>query len=101
MNLKRIAGASALTLAVGLAGLLGTGVGSAGAEPGPPCGPQPGSCQDGRGGPGGGPDFDHRGIDDARRDHQPFNYNGQRVNPVWDDGHHGWGFWLGPIWIPL
>ena len=48
-----------------------------------------------------GRDWYHRGIDDGRFDHQPFDYHGQWVNPVWDNGHHAWGFWLGPIWIPL
>lgn len=48
-----------------------------------------------------GRDWYHRGIDDARWDHQPFAYNGQWVNPVFDQGFNAWGFWLGPIWIPL
>ncbi|MCX2713256.1 hypothetical protein [Mycolicibacterium sp. J2] len=110
MNLKRIAGASALTVGVGLTGLLGLGLGTAAADPGPgPCGPQPGVCDnhDDRGrddrGPGGAPqdDWGHRGIDQGRQDHQPFNWNGQRVAPVWDDNHHGWGFWFLGMWIPL
>lgn len=108
MNLKRMAGTSALTIGVGLAGMLGLGLGTAAADPGPgPCGPQPANC-DNRGGhddrgPGGPPqdDWGHRGMDQGRQDHQPFNYNGQRVNPVWDDNHHGWGFWFLGLWIPL
>jgi hypothetical protein len=111
MNLKHIAAASALTVGVGLSGLLG--LGTAAADPGPgPCGPQPGACEQHPGqepnrGPGGGPDqgpgpdWNGRGIDQGRQDHQPFNYNGQRVNPVWDDNHHGWGFWFLGLWIPL
>jgi hypothetical protein len=35
------------------------------------------------------------------RDHRPFQYDGGRVNPVFDPGFRAWGFWLGPIWIPL
>jgi hypothetical protein len=80
--------------------------------PGGPGGPGdrgPGGPGDhGPGGPGGpdwhddqGRDWQHRGIDDARRDHQPFNWNGQWINPVFDPGHNGWGFWLGPIWMPF
>src|SRR6185312_8944653 len=29
------------------------------------------------------------------------NYWGYDVTPVWDDGFHGWGFWLFGIWIPI
>ena len=32
---------------------------------------------------------------------RPFNYWGYNVNPVWDDGFHGWGFWLFGLWIPV
>jgi hypothetical protein len=44
---------------------------------------------------------DRGAYDQAVRDHRPFQYDGQWVNPVFDQGHRGWGFWLGPIWIPL
>ena len=44
---------------------------------------------------------DRGGYDRAVRDHRPFQYQGKWVNPVFDNGHQGWGFWLGPIWIPL
>ena len=44
---------------------------------------------------------DRDGYDRAVRDHRPFQYQGHWVNPVFDQGHQGWGFWLGPIWIPL
>ncbi|MCW2654254.1 MAG: hypothetical protein JWR32_5230, partial [Mycobacterium sp.] len=33
--------------------------------------------------------------------HQPFMYGGQQVNPVFDNGHGGWGFWFFGTWIPL
>lgn len=102
MNFKRALTASTLAAGIGVAGLFGVGLAGAGADPGGPGGPgwnQPGPG--GPGGPGGGPGWHDRGIDQGRQDHQPFNWNGQQVNPVFDDGHHGWGFWLGPIWIPL
>ncbi|MCV7180017.1 hypothetical protein [Mycolicibacterium sphagni] len=84
---------------------------------------------DWRGGPGGGPsgqqwrggddrgwrggddrgwqpgpppqDLGWRGIDQGRWDHQPFNYGGNWVNPVFDQGNQAWGFWLFGVWIPL
>lgn len=131
MNFKRALTASTLAAGIGVAGLFGVGLAGANADPGcppnAPCGQHdnhrgPG---DNRGGPDDnrgpgdnrgpaapvgrddgwhdnqGRDWQHRGIDDARFDHQPFDYNGQWVNPVWDNGHNAWGFWLGPIWIPL
>jgi hypothetical protein len=45
--------------------------------------------------------WDQRGIDDARFDHQPFNWQGQRVEPYWDQGRNAWGFWFFGLWIPL
>ncbi|CAM5719640.1 hypothetical protein MAUB1S_00687 [Mycolicibacterium aubagnense] len=127
MNFKRALTASTLAAGIGVAGLFGVGLAGADADPGQcppnaPCG-QHDEHRDNRGpgnqGPGDnrgpaapvgrddnwhdnqGRDWQHRGIDDARADHQPFDYNGQWVNPVWDNGHNAWGFWLGPIWIPL
>lgn len=47
------------------------------------------------------PDLAWRGIDQGRWDHQPFNYNGNWVSPVFDPGYNAWGFWLFGIWIPL
>ena len=44
---------------------------------------------------------DRDGYDRARHDHRPFQYQGQWVNPVFDQVRNGWGFWFGPIWIPL
>jgi hypothetical protein len=47
------------------------------------------------------PDQGWRGIDDGRRDHQPFNYNGSWVTPVFNLDFNNWGFWFFGIWIPL
>ena len=100
--------------------------GQGGHDQGPPPGghdqgPPPGG-QGGRGGPGGGgpggpggpgpgdhnpawgpppPDQGWRGIDDGRRDHQPFNYNGSWVTPIYNPDFNNWGFWFFGIWIPL
>lgn len=118
MNFKRALTASTLAAGIGVAGLFGVGLAGANADPGCPPNAQCGQHDDHRGpgdnrGPAApvgrddgwhdnqGRDWQHRGIDDARFDHQPFDYNGQWVNPVWDNGHNAWGFWLGPIWIPL
>jgi hypothetical protein len=46
-------------------------------------------------------DWQHRGIDQGRDDHQPFNWNGQQVTPMPAGNGPGWGFWFGGIWIPL
>jgi hypothetical protein len=111
MTFKRALYASTLAAGVGLAGLFGVGLGTAAADPGQPCNaPGAPACgQDqhrddqGRGdNRGGGPvDWNHRGIDQGRQDHQPFNWNGQQVYPVPAGNGQGWGFWFGPIWIPL
>ncbi|MCV7176611.1 hypothetical protein [Mycolicibacterium sphagni] len=45
--------------------------------------------------------WDQRGIDDARFDHQPFNWQGQRVEPYWDQDRGAWGFQAFGIWIPM
>jgi hypothetical protein len=42
-----------------------------------------------------------RGIDQGRRDHQPFMYDGQQVTPMQAGNGAGWGFRLGGVWIPL
>ena len=125
MNFKQLTCGSAIAMAIG-ASMLTAGSGVAGAQPGPaPC--QFGDCQGpgGPGGPGGrdqgpppargGPSpSDHnpvwgppprdqawRGIDDGRRDHQPFNYNGSWVTPIYNPDFNNWGFWFFGIWIPL
>ena len=45
--------------------------------------------------------WDQRGFDDARWDHQPFNWQGQRVEPYFDNDRGAWGFWFFGLWIPL
>jgi hypothetical protein len=78
----------------------------------PPGGPDQGRPPGGPGGPGepGGhdqapppppPDQAWRGIDDGRRDHQPFNYNGSWVTPIYNPDFNNWGFWFFGIWVPL
>lgn len=108
MRLKRALYASTLAAGVGLAGLLGAGAASA--DPGPPCNapnqPQCGQNQhDGpaNNGPGNPApaNWQNRGIDQGRQDHQPFNWNGQQVTPLPAGNGQGWGFWFGPVWIPL
>ncbi len=116
MNIRRIACASTLTAGIGLAGLLGVGIGTAGADPGQPCGaPNAPQCQNhdphgdqGRPGnqgpqwqPGAPVDWQHRGVDQGRQDHQPFTWNGQRVEPLRAGNGDGWGFWFLGQWIRL
>lgn len=117
MDLKRIVGASALAAGIGVAGLFGTGLGTAAANPGQPCGgPNAAACQQnpgpqnngpGNNGPGNGPqnnapvNWQNRGVDQGRQDHQPFNWNGQQVTPMPAGNGHGWGFWFLGVWIPL
>jgi hypothetical protein len=45
-----------------------------------------------------GPD---RFIDQARIDHQPFNYFGYQAQPIYQPDQGGWGFWFLGQWIPL
>jgi hypothetical protein len=93
MQLKRLIAGTVIAGGLG-ASALGLGPGVANADPPP----GPGWVQPQR------PDVppqDRGGYDRAVRDHRPFQYQGQWVNPVFDQGRHGWGFWLGPIWIPL
>ncbi len=68
-----------------------------------PGGPQWRGDGDDRGWRPGPPpaDLAWRGIDQARFDHQPFNYLGHWVNPVFEPGYNNWGFWLFGAWIPL
>lgn len=111
MNRKRLVSAAAVAVGIGLTALTAAN-GAASAQPGPPCG---GVCQ----GPGGHVDrgvppgldrgrFDGpppglawRGIDQGRFDHQPFNYNGNWVTPIFNPSFNNWGFWLFGLWIPL
>ena len=95
MRLKRLIASAAITGGLGAAAL-GVGAGLANAEP--PPGPGPVLVHPPR------PDVPWQardGYDRAVRDHRPFQYQGRWVNPVFDGGHQAWGFWLGPIWIPL
>lgn len=115
MNVKRAVYASTLAAGVGLAGLLGVGLGSASADPGQPCnapgqpacgdqhpGDNRGPGNDNRGpGENRGVDWHNRGIDQGRGDHQPFNWNGQQVTPIPAGNGAGWGFWFLGTWIPL
>lgn len=118
MIIKRAVYASTLAAGVGLAGLFGVGLAAASADPGPcnapgqpPCGQDqhhdsgPGNNQgpnnqgpSNNGAPAG---WRNRGIDQGRQDHQPFNWNGQQVNPMPAGNGQGWGFWFGPVWVPL
>lgn len=108
MTFKRAVYASTLAAGVGLTGLLGVGLGTASANPGqcnmpgqPPCGQDQhdnwGHDNDNR----APVDWQHRGVDQGRQDHQPFNWNGQQVTPLPAGNGAGWGFWFGPVWIPL
>jgi hypothetical protein len=114
MTFKRVAYASTLAAGVGLAGLFGVGLTTASADPGPgcnapgrpPCGQDQHNWNNGPGDhhddfQGGPVDWNHRGIDDGRRDHQPFNWNGTQVNPILGADGHSWGFWFLGMWIPL
>ena len=62
-------------------------------------GAAPALAQPGPGGPPP-PDLGLRGIDQGRLDHQPFNYGGNWVTPVFDPGYQNWGFPLFGVWIP-
>lgn len=111
MNLKRTIGTATLATGVGVASLFGVGLGTAAADPGQPCGgPNAQSCQNGspqgHNGHQNGPaqaagDWQHRGIDQGRQDHSPFQYNGQRVEPMRAGNGDGWGFWFLGKWIRL
>lgn len=93
--MKHLVSAGLVLGAVGLGGL-GLGVATAAADPGAPCGgPHGAPCQPA---PAAGPE---RGIEQARHDHQPFDYHGQRVVPLPAGNGDGWGFWFLGQWIRL
>ena len=46
-------------------------------------------------------DGPQRDIDQARFDHQPFNYDDYQAVPIWSPDQGGWGFWFFGLWIPL
>lgn len=99
MTFTRTLGASAIAGGIALAGLLSAGSGIAGAEPGGQC-DRPGTpaC---RPAPQPNADWQHRGMDQGRQDHQPFQYNGQQVRPMPAGNGDGWGFWFLGRWIRL
>jgi hypothetical protein len=119
MNLKRMVVASVAAAGIGAAGLFGLGIGTASADPGQCGGPNNGWCNNGpnnghdnnwNNGPNNGPnnnwnngpvDWQHRDVNQARQDHQPFNWNGQWVQPMPAGNGIGWGFWFLGQWIPL
>ncbi|MET0453935.1 MAG: hypothetical protein ABW137_19055 [Mycobacterium sp.] len=111
MTFKRAAYASTLAAGVGLAGLFGVGLGTAAANPGQQCNApgQPACGQnqhdngpgDNRGGGPAQANWQNRGVDQGRQDHQPFNWNGQQVTPMPAGNGAGWGFWFLGVWIPL
>src|ERR1700722_19920974 len=124
MKIKKTVARAAIVGAMGAGALgLGVGLGTASADPWQPCwqgcqGDHRGDGGDGRRWGDGGdgrqwgdqwrPDqrgwdqrpWDQRGIDDARFDHQPFNWQGQRVEPFFDNDRGAWGFWFFGMWIP-
>ena len=109
MTIKTALSASTIAIGIGLGAL--AGMGTAAANPGQPCNaPGAPACQDQRDGQrqadgqnrGNAPiDWRQRGADQARQDHQPFNWNGQQVNPVRAGTGDGWGFWFLGQWIRL
>ncbi|TPG31588.1 hypothetical protein EAH80_23480 [Mycobacterium hodleri] len=114
MNFTRAIYASTLAAGVGLVGLFGAGLGTASADPGQcnmPNQPQCGQNQhndhqlpDNDSHNGGDPapvNWQGRGVDKGRQDHQPFNWNGQQVTPMPAGNGAGWGFWFLGAWIPL
>ena len=110
MNLKRMLLTSTAAAGIGAAGLFGLGIGTASADPGQPCGgPNAQWCQGNNNGPNNGPndwnngpaDWQHRDLNQGRQDHQPFNWNGQWVQPMPAGNGIGWGFWFLGQWIPL
>lgn len=100
MKLNRVVGTSALAGGIAAASLISLAAGTAVAEPGQPCG-QPGvaACQPGPSAQNN--DWQHRDINRARQDHQPFTYEGHRVQPVPAGNGDGWGFWFLGRWIRL
>ena len=98
MSLARRTAVPVLAGGIALAGLLGVGLGTAGADPGRPCG-QPNAQACAPAPPNN--TWQGRNIDQARNDHQPFMHNGQRVEPMRAGNGDGWGFWFLGHWIRL
>lgn len=109
MTFKRALYASTLAAGVGFAGLFGVGLGTAAADPGQLCNaPGAPACGQDQHRNDQGPDrgqgqinWQNRGVDQGRQDHQPFNWNGQQVTPMPAGNGAGWGFWFLGVWIPL
>jgi len=97
MNLKRTIGTSTVAAGIGVATLFGLGAGTASAQPAPNCN-RPGTPACVQNGPA---NWQQRGFDQGRQDHQPFNYGGQQVNPMRAGNGDGWGFWFLGRWIRL
>jgi|KBSSwiStaDraftv2_1062776.scaffolds.fasta_scaffold90530_1 hypothetical protein len=110
MSWNKIAAAGAIAGTLGLAAM-GLGAGAASADPGgghggPPCWAP--YCHDQGNGRDDHPQrfdyddhWDQRGIDNARFDHRPFNYQGVRVEPYFDNVRAVWGFWFFGVFIAL
>lgn len=105
MTFKTALSASTIAIGVGLGAW--AGMGTAAAQPTQPCNaPGAPACQDQHGANGQNRgndpiDWRQRGADQARQDHQPFNWNGQQVNPMRAGNGDGWGFWFLGQWIRL
>jgi hypothetical protein len=98
MKITRKVGAPMVAGGIALSGLFGLGLGTAAADPGQRCGvPNTPAC---RQAPQNG-DWQHRDIGQARKDRQPFTFNGQRVQPLPAGNGDGWGFWLLGKWMRL
>ncbi|MBJ7288659.1 MAG: hypothetical protein JHC79_07080 [Williamsia sp.] len=93
MKLKKIVIGSALAGGIALASV-GAGAGVASAAP---QAPHQNTQQEFRG--RGAPVAQPGPV--RRPDHRPFTYQGHRVTPVFDQHHHGWGFWFFGFWVPL
>ncbi|WP_148281548.1 hypothetical protein [Tsukamurella sp. 1534] len=105
-KMKKLIG-SALLGATVLGGVASVGAGAASADPGRPA--QPGVVQH--------DDRNKQAPGQAQRPAQkakpqangqnpdwrpgPVYRQGQWHTPIWDAGKNHWGFWLGPVWIPV
>ena len=107
MKLTQKVGVPLVAGGIALAGLFGSGLGTAAASPGQQCGAPntPGCQQPGQNNnnPRQGPNnnWQNRSMDQARQDRLPFNYNGQQVHPLRAGNVDGWGFWFLGHWIRL
>ncbi|MCV7280474.1 hypothetical protein H7J88_12525 [Mycolicibacterium flavescens] len=96
MSLTKLLASTAIAGSLGAAALgMSTGVAEADPGYGGPHGHGHAAIHERPGGPWRG------GYEHAGHDHRPFQYHGRWVTPVFDPARAGWGFWLGPVWIPL